>query len=240
MGMLERLDAELASMRDQLAEMNQRVSSVESGVPAQVAPLHVQLAPEAIEQIAAAVAGLSAAGVEALGEALAAGGDDLAVSIATLVQGEIERTLAEAGLDVVVTSEAPEGLGESPVTGNQDVDPAVANAPVAEAPVAEAPVAEAPVVEAPVAEAPVVETAEPVPEAPASPAAVAAPVVSLADSVALNHAEPTSAGQRGGFGIVEEDDPDAFSDDADRPTIALSELDDPFLDALIRREPLSA
>ncbi len=230
MGMLERLDAELASMRDQLAEMNQRVSSVESGVPAQVAPLHVQLAPEAIEQIVAAVAGLSAAGVEALGEALAAGGDDLAVSIATLVQGEIERTLAEAGLDVAVTSEVSEGLGESPVTGNQDVDPAVA----------EAPVVEAPVVEAPVVEAPVVETAEPVPEAPASPAAVAAPVVSLADSVALNHAEPTSAGQRGGFGIVDEDDPDAFSDDADRPTIALSELDDPFLDALIRREPLSA
>ena len=225
MGILERLDAELASMRDQLAEMNQRVSSVESGVPAQVAPLHVQLAPEAIEQIAAAVAGLSAAGVEALGEALAAGGDDLAVSIATLVQGEIERTLAEAGLDVVVASEVPEGLGESPVTENQDVDPAVAEAPVAEAPVVEAPV---------------VETAEPVPEAPASPAAVAAPVVSLADSVALNHAEPTSAGQRGGFGIVDEDDPDAFSDDADRPTIALSELDDPFLDALIRREPLSA
>ena len=225
MGMLERLAAELASMRDQLAEMNQRVSSVESGLPAQVAPLHVQLAPEAIEQIAAAVAGLSAAGVEALGEALAAGGDDLAASIATLVQGEIERTLAEAGLDVVVTSEIPEGLGESPVAEDQDVDTAVAEAPVANAPVVEVPV---------------VETAEPVPEAPASPATAAAPVVSLADSVALNHAEPTSAGQRDGFGIVDEDDPDAFSDDADRPTLALSELDDPFLDALIRREPLSA
>ncbi len=237
--MLERLDAELVSMRDQMAEMNQRVSSVESGIPTQLAPLHVQLAPEAIEQIAAAVAGLSASGVEALGEALAAGGDDLAASIATLVKGEIERTLAEAGLDVAVTAESPQAPDETADAQDPDVDIAVAD----ETADAQDPDVDIAVADTPVAEAPVVEIAdvgEPVPEAPAPRAAVGTPIVSLADSVTLNDEEPLPAGQRDGFGIDDEDDPAAFSDDTDRPPLALAELDDPFLDALIRREPLSA
>ncbi len=253
--MLERLDAELVSMRDQMAEMNQRVSSVESGIPTQLAPLHVQLAPEAIEQIAAAVAGLSASGVEALGEALAAGGDDLAASIATLVKGEIERTLAEAGLDVAVTAESPQAPDETADAQDPDVDIAVADetadaqdpdvdiAVADETADAQDPDVDIAVADTPVAEAPVVEIAdvgEPVPEAPAPRAAVGTPIVSLADSVTLNDEEPLPAGQRDGFGIDDEDDPAAFSDDTDRPPLALAELDDPFLDALIRREPLSA
>ena len=233
MGMLERLDAELASMRDQITEMNQRVSSVESGTPAQIAPLHVQLAPEAIEQIAAAVAALSTAGVEALNEALAAGGHDLATSITTLVHGEIERTLAEAGLDVAVTAESPQAPDENLAAQDLDIDVVVAETAVVEAPVVEAPVVEDSLVEIP-------DTAEPLLEAPALRSVAATPVVSLADSVALNDEEPLPAGQRGGFGIDDEDDLDTFSDHTDGPPLALSELDDPFLDALIRREPLSA
>ena len=231
--MLERLDAELASMRDQITEMNQRVSSVESGTPAQIAPLHVQLAPEAIEQIAAAVAALSTAGVEALNEALAAGGHDLATSITTLVHGEIERTLAEAGLDVAVTAESPQAPDENLAAQDLDIDVVVAETAVVEAPVVEAPVVEDSLVEIP-------DTAEPLLEAPALRSVAATPVVSLADSVALNDEEPLPAGQRGGFGIDDEDDLDTFSDHTDGPPLALSELDDPFLDALIRREPLSA
>ena len=231
--MLERLDAELASMRDQITEMNQRVSSVESGTPAQIAPLHVQLAPEAIEQIAAAVAALSTAGVEALNEALAAGGHDLATSITTLVHGEIERTLAEAGLDVAVTAESPQAPDENLAAQDLDIDVVVAETAVVEAPVVEAPVVEDSLVEIP-------DTAEPLLEAPALRSVAATPVVSLADTVALNDEEPLPAGQRGGFGIDDEDDLDTFSDHTDGPPLALSELDDPFLDALIRREPLSA
>ena len=231
--MLERLDAELASMRDQITEMNQRVSSVESGTPAQIAPLHVQLAPEAIEQIAAAVAALSTAGVEALNEALAAGGHDLATSITTLVHGEIERTLAEAGLDVAVTAESPQAPDENLAAQDLDIDVVVAETAVVEAPVVEAPVVEDSLVEIP-------DTAEPLLEAPALRSVAATPVVSLADSVALNDEEPLPAGQRGGFGIDDEDELDTFSDHTDGPPLALSELDDPFLDALIRREPLSA
>ena len=231
--MLERLDAELASMRDQITEMNQRVSSVESGTPAQIAPLHVQLAPEAIEQIAAAGAALSTAGVEALNEALAAGGHDLATSITTLVHGEIERTLAEAGLDVAVTAESPQAPDENLAAQDLDIDVVVAETAVVEAPVVEAPVVEDSLVEIP-------DTAEPLLEAPALRSVAATPVVSLADSVALNDEEPLPAGQRGGFGIDDEDDLDTFSDHTDGPPLALSELDDPFLDALIRREPLSA
>ena len=236
--MLERLDAELASMRDQITEMNQRVSSVESGTPAQIAPLHVQLAPEAIEQIAAAVAALSTAGVEALSEALAAGGHDLATSIATLVHGEIERTLAEAGLDVAVTAESPQAPDENLAAQDLDIDVVVAETSVVEAPVVEAPVVEAPVVEDSLVEIP--DTAEPLLEAPALRSVAATPVVSLADSVALDDEEPLPAGQQGGFGIDDEDDLETFSDRTDGPPLALSELDDPFLDALIRREPLSA
>ena len=86
--------------------------------------------------------------------------------------------------------------------------------------------------------------------APAMPAIVAPLVTSPADAAEQPDAAPEviDAGPIREVGNEAEDDLDA--DDAadpadpdlssDRPPLALSELDDPFLDALVRKEPLSA
>lgn len=82
---------------------------------------------------------------------------------------------------------------------------------------------------APVAEVPIEEflPAEPALDDPA-PASAAIPPIAAPLAVSLAAPE------------AEEVDEDGAASDADRPPLSLDELDDPFLDALIRKEPLSA
>ena len=211
-GLLETIGAQLATLATQISEIDQRMASVESGSPSR--PVEVQLSPETIAQIAGALAALQAAGSQALDEAFKTASDDLTEALSGLVRTEISRTLTEAGYTVEVT-EVAQVTEVADVTG------------VAE--VAESAVDEA---------------------AAAMPAIVAPLATNPADAAEQRDAttDVIDAGLIREAGDEAEDDLDA--DDAadpadpefssDRPPLALSELDDPFLDALIRKEPLSA
>ena len=211
-GLLETIGAQLATLATQISEIDQRMTSVESGSSSP--PVEVQLSPETVAQIAGALAELQAAGSQALDEAFKTASDDLTEALSGLVRTEISRTLTEAGYTVEVT-EVAQVTEVADVTG------------VAE--VAESAVDEA---------------------AAAMPAIVAPLATSLADAAEQPDAttDVIDAGLIREAGDEAEDDLDA--DDAadpadpefssDRPPLALSELDDPFLDALIRKEPLSA
>ena len=213
-GLLETIGTQLATLAAQISEIDQRMTSVESGSPSQ--PVEVRLSPETVAQIAGALAELQAAGSQALDEAFKTASDDLTEALSGLVRTEISKTLTEAGYTVEVTEvdEVTEVTEVAEVTEATGVDE------VAESAVDEA--------------------------AAAMPALVAPLATSSADAAERHEAAQDlidAASIRDADGEAEDDleDDDADLDvSADRPPLALSELDDPFLDALVRKEPLSA
>lgn len=225
LGVLERLNVQLSALRTQVAEMDHRMSGIEAGTPLQAAPVHIQLAPESVDQIAAALAGLSAAGAQALDDALAAARDDLAGVLTDLVQDEIQRTLDDAGIDVVVTSEAAVTTDRASVDEDAATDDAPDDAPDDAIATPSATALTVPTAELVAAPAHLV----PANEAPANEASP------VADIAAPEAAVTESRGSDS-----QDDDFDSPKDTSDSPPLRLAELDDPFLDALIRREPLSA
>ena len=237
-GLLERIGAQLASLTAQVSEMDQRMDNVEAGTPSQ--PVEVQLSPETIAQIADALAALQAAGSQALDDAFKSASDDLTDALSGVVRAEVSRTLSEAGYTVVVSeAEAP-------------ADAAPAFEPLVEAPAAASAPAAMPSIAAPLAASSAVEELPQV--RPEQPLQAAEPVQAVEAAEAVQAAEaasPVASGAPGAAtGLGEEPDMADMSDDADeidetdngeeRPPLTLAELDDPFLDALIRKEPLSA
>ena len=230
--MLERIGTQLAALTAQVSEIDERMTSVESGSPSQ--PVEVQLSPETVAQIADALAALQAAGSQALDDAFKSASDDLTDALSGLVQAEVSRTLADAGYTVEVTQAAEPDSDMAPYepaaldAGDADVDPyPPAAVPLVDPPAAEARIDEfAPAEPAsgavpPLAAPLAVSAAEPVREAAPGPGPAAAPAVRDANGEATDEAGEADA-------------------HADRPPLSLDELDDPFLDALIRKEPLSA
>ena len=210
-GLLETIGTQLATLAAQVSEIDQRMTSVESGSPSQ--PVEVRLSPETVAQIAGALAELQAAGSQALDEAFKTASDDLTEALSGLLRTEISRTLTEAGYTVEVTevTEAAEVTEVEEVTGVDGV------------------------------------TESAVDEAAAAMPAIVAPLATNSADAAERHEAAQdlidAASIRDAGGETEDDlgDDDADLDvSADRSSLALSELDDPFLDALIRKEPLSA
>ena len=209
-GLLETIGAQLATLATQISEIDQRMTSVESGSPSQ--PVEVQLSPETVAQIADALAELQAAGSQALDEAFKTASDDLTEALSGLVRTEVSRTLTDAGYTVEVSeaSEAPEVGDIGEVTDLVELDEL--DEPTVDDAALAMPVAVTPVVTSP---ADTAEQPETVPDV-----IDAAPTREAVDDV--------------------EDDNEGPEASSDGPPLALSELDDPFLDALIRKEPLSA
>ena len=212
-GVLERTGTQLAALASQVSEIDERMTSVESGSPSQ--PVEVKLSPETVAQIADALAALQAAGSQALDDAFKSASDDLTDALSGLVQAEVSRTLADAGYTVEVTEAAEPDV---------DVEPDEAAAPLVDSPLVDSPVAEAQIEEF-------------LPTEPAAddPETASAAIPPIAAPLAVSPVAPEAA-------EIDEDgvDDGEAESDADRPPLSLDELDDPFLDALIRKEPLSA
>lgn len=216
--MLETIGAQLATLAAQVSEIDQRMSSVESGAPAQ--PVEVRLSPETVAQIADALAALQAAGSQALDEAFKTASDDLTEALSGLVRSEISRTLTDAGYTVEVTEVAEPDIDDEPSEDGAGSDAAAAN-DVGVLPEPE----------------PIAAFARSGPDAAAMPSIVAP----LAAAERIDAAyESIGSGSEGGTGNDDIDEADRDLIDSDRPPLRLDELDDPFLDALIRKEPLSA
>ena len=237
-GVLERIGTQLAALTAQVSQIDDRMTSVESGAPPQ--PVEVQLSPETVAQIADALAGLQAAGSQALDDAFKSASDDLTEALSGLVQAEVSRTLADAGYTVEVIEAAEPDVEVAPYEpAAQDVHPDPYES-------AALPSADAPVVAAPVEAAVPVEgllPAEPVADGPETASAAIPPLaVSVAEPVGEAAFEPEPAAAPAIQDAGEEaDDEDSGADgDVERLPLSLEELDDPFLDALIRKEPLSA
>ncbi len=217
-GLLETIGAQLATLTAQVSEIDQRMSSVESGTPSQ--PVEVRLSPETVAQIADALAALQAAGSQALDEAFKTASDDLTEALSGLVRSEISRTLTDAGYTVEVTEVAESDIDDGPseddtgasLAGESNVDELSEPEPVAA-------------------------SVRSGPDAGAVPAIVAP--LAAAERVDAAY-ESIGSGSQGATGDDDSDEADSHLIDADRAPLRLDELDDPFLDALIRKEPLSA
>lgn len=212
-GLLETIGAQLATLAAQVSEIDQRMSSVESGAPSP--PVEVRLSPETVAQIADALAALQAAGSQALDEAFKTASDDLTEALSGLVRSEISRTLTDAGYTVEVTEVAESGIDDEPFeddTGAGAADDLPEPGPIAASVRSE-------------------------PDAAAMPSIVAP--LAAAERVDAAH-ESISPGSESNTGVDDSGDADEDVIDAGRAPLRLDELDDPFLDALIRKEPLSA
>lgn len=217
-GLLETIGAQLATLAAQVSEIDQRMSSVESGAPSQ--PVEVRLSPETVAQIADALAALQAAGSQALDEAFKTASDDLTEALSGLVRSEISRTLTDAGYTVEVTEVAESDIDDEPFEDGTGSDAA------AEHDLDELTEPE-----------PIAASVRSAPDAAAMPSIVAP--LAAADRVDAAY-ESIGSGSEGDPGDDDTDEADGDLIDADRAPLALDELDDPFLDALIRKEPLSA
>lgn len=217
-GLLETIGARLATLAAQVSEIDQRMSSVESGAPSR--PVEVRLSPETVAQIADALAALQAAGSQALDEAFKTASDDLTEALSGLVRSEISRTLTDAGYTVDVTEADEPAIDDVPFeddTGSDtatesDLDGLPEPEPMAASVRSASDAAAMPSIVAPLAAAERVDA-----------------VYESIDAVSERAASDEEA-----------DDGEGEAVDTDRPPLALDELDDPFLDALIRKEPLSA
>ena len=220
-GLLERLGDQLAALATRVAEIDTRVTSVETGAPGPGQPVEVQLSPETVAQIVEAIAALQAAGSQALDEAFKLATDDLTEALSQLVTAEISRTLADAGYDVAVT-EAPEPL-DAEETVDEEVPETLPEA------------------------LPVAASVRSAPE-PASMPTIVAPMTASSGSrvdAAYDSIRGASPEYDSSIGHGSNVETDEFADDADQivpdgPPLTLEDLDDPFLDALIRKEPLTA
>lgn len=217
-GLLETIGAQLATLAAQVSEIDQRMSSVESGAPSQ--PVEVRLSPETVAQIADALAALQAAGSQALDEAFKTASDDLTEALSGLVRSEISRTLTDAGYTVEVTAVAESDIDDEPLEDGTGSDAAAEN-DLDELTESE----------------PIAASVRSGPDAAAMPSIVAP--LAAADRVDAAY-ESIGSGSEGDTGDDDTDEADGDLIDADRTPLALDELDDPFLDALIRKEPLSA
>lgn len=230
-GLLETIGAQLATLAAQVSEIDQRVAGVESGSPSRL--VEVQLSPETVAQIADALAALQAAGSQALDEAFKTASDDLTEALSGLVRTEISRTLSDAGYTVEVTEIAAPAIDDelSPYDTGFEVASTVVEGDVDELPEAE----------------PVAASVRSGPDAAAMPSIVAPLAANLVDASGPTEvvSDSTNAGLVSAESIRDASDEGADDDeadliDADRAPLGLDELDDPFLDALIRKEPLSA
>ncbi|WP_419915653.1 hypothetical protein [Candidatus Poriferisodalis sp.] len=217
-GLLETIGAQLATLAAQVSEIDQRMSSVESGAPSQ--PVEVRLSPETVAQIADALAALQAAGTQALDEAFKTASDDLTEALSGLVRSEISRTLTDAGYTVEVTEVAESDIDDEPFEDSTVADTA------AESDVGELSEPE-----------PIAASVRSGPDAGAMPSIVAP--LAAAERVDAAY-ESISSGPESDTGDEETDDVDGDVIDTDRAPLRIDELDDPFLEALIRKEPLSA
>jgi hypothetical protein len=222
-GLLETIGAQLATLAAQVSEIDQRMSSVESGSPSQ--PVEVQLSPETVAQIADALAALQAAGSQALDEAFKTASDDLTEALSGLVRSEISRTLVDAGYTVEVTGA---DIGDEPFEDDTGSDAAVA---AAGSGVDVLPEPE-----------PIAASVRSASDAEAMPSIVAPLAASERADAAYESisSELITSESATDAGDGDADDVDGGLIDTDRAPLGLDELDDPFLDALIRKEPLSA
>lgn len=225
-GLLERIGAQIATLATQVSEMDQRMANVESGTPSR--PVEVQLSAETVGQIADALAALQAAGSLALDEAFKSASDDLTEALSGLVRAEISKTLADAGYTVEVSEVTEPAVGEEAL--EQDAEPAAVSVGFG-AGGEELPEAE-----------PLAASVRPGSESATMPSIVAPLATGSADAVEQAEAALDSIGSGSIRDASDEGEDDDNGPDvnADRPPLALEELDDPFLDALIRKEPLSA
>ena len=205
----------LERLGDQVAALATRIAEIDSRMTSVESgnpdqPVEVQLSPETVAQIAEALAALQAAGSQALDDAFKSATDDLTDALSKLVTAEISRSLADAGYDVAVT-EAPE-----PTVVAEADDESVETEPVAS-------------------------TVRAAAESPSGPGIVAPLATGSAERVddAYESIRDTRGGHDSGADADEADDA-ATETYTGGPPLGLSELDDPFLDALIRKEPLSA
>lgn len=217
-GLLETIGAQLATLAAQVSEIDQRMSSVESGAPSQ--PVEVRLSPETVAQIADALAALQAAGSQALDEAFKTASDDLTEALSGLVRSEISRTLTDAGYTVEVTEVAESDIDDELFEDGKGSDAAAEND-----------------LDELTEPEPIAASVRSGPDAAAMPSIVAP--LAAADRVDAAY-ESIGSGSEGDPGDDDTDEADGDLIDADRTPLALDELDDPFLDALIRKEPLSA
>lgn len=217
-GVLETIGAQLATLAAQVSEIDHRMSSVESGSPSQ--PVEVRLSPETVAQIADALAALQAAASQALDEAFKTASDDLTEALSGLVRAEISKTLTDAGYAVEVTEVAESDIDDGPFPDDAGADTA------AEGDEGELPEPE-----------PIATSVRSAPDGAAMPSIVAP--LAAADRVDAAY-ESISSGSEGDTGDDDTDEADGGLIDTDRAPLRLDEIDDPFLDALIRKEPLSA
>ena len=217
-GLLETIGAQLATLAAQVSEIDQRMSSVESGAPSQ--PVEVRLSPETVAQIADALAALQAAGSQALDEAFKTASDDLTEALSGLVRSEISRTLTDAGYTVEVTEVAESDIDDELFEDGTGSDAAAEHG-----------------LDELTEPEPIAASVRSAPDAGAMPSIVAP--LAAADRVGAAY-ESIGSGLQGDTGDDDTDEADGDLIDADRAPLALDELDDPFLDALIRKEPLSA
>ena len=222
-GLLERFGAQIASLAAQVTEIDQRMTSVESGSPSR--PVEVQLSPETVAQVAEALAALQAAGSQALDDVFKSATDDLTEALSGLVRAEISRSLSDAGYSVDVIEAAEPDAATVLVEADED-DPSEEDLAGHDLPEVE----------------PLAASVRSAPEPTAMPSIVA-PLAASSTGVAGRTEAAYESIREASSGFDDDDVDDDDEDlvvDADRPPLSLAELDDPFLDALIRREPLSA
>ncbi len=206
----------LERLGDQVAALAARVAEIDTRMSSVESgnpdqPVEVQLSPDTIAQIAEALAALQAAGSQALDEAFKSATDDLIESLSKLVTSEISRTLTDAGYEVAV-NEASAPLADAATVDDvlPDTEPAAASLRSAQ-------------------------------ESAAMPAIVAPLTSGSAERVdaAYDAIRDAGTGEESDLAADEPEDT-AAEISSDGPPLTLEELDDPFLDALIRKEPLSA
>ena len=241
-GVLERLGVQIASLAAQVTEIDHRMTSVESGSPSR--PVEVQLSPETVAQIAEALAELQAAGTQALDDVFKSATDDLTEALSGLVRAEISRSLSDAGYSVdVIEAEEPD-IALEPFPASTGATAGTVEVEADEDDQAEEDLIgqDLPDVE------PAAASVRSGPEPAAMPSIVAPLAASSAGVAGRTEAAPESIDAASireassGFGDddVDDDDDEDVVIDADRTPLVLAELDDPFLEALIRKEPLSA
>ncbi len=195
------------------------MTSVEAGAPGPGQPVEVQLSPETIAQVVEAIAALQATGSQALDEAFKLATDDLTEALSHLVTAEISRTLADAGYDVAVI-EVPEPM-DAAETDEDELPEALPETESATESVRSAP-------------------------EPATMPAIVAPLTASSEgrsNVAYDSIREAS-GEHDSSIDADKSSADKSDDEADQtvpdgPPLTQEELDDPFLDALIRKAPLT-
>lgn len=206
----------LETLGDQVAALAARVAEIDTRMSSVEAgspdqPVEVRLSPETVAEIAEALAALQAAGSQALDEAFKSATDDLIESLSKLVTSEISRTLTDAGYDVEV-NEAAEHVADAEAIDDVLPDTEPAAGPVHSAP-----------------------------ESAAMPAIVAPLTSGSAERVDAAYDAIGDTGAQDDSELdADESEDEAAEISSHAPPLTLEELDDPFLDALIRKEPLSA